>query len=237
MNSKMLQLRDKTIAEIGELYEFYELTLWAYLVSDKVQQSSPSSILFFPSDAGLEDSSVEDYRERLPKCSQELMNLVFIQLLSKFEAFFFDLLKILLTERPVRLPKDKKITYGAIVECGDLNELLEKLVAKELNELKYRPVKDWFEQLQKIVHISSPSEKQIDSLVEMKASRDLIIHNSGIINEVYIRKVGAFGRGRLGETISLPERYLRQTFNLLTTIIRDVSESTGAKLQASNDGN
>jgi len=230
MSSQISELRDRTLAGINELYEFYGCTLWAYHVSDKVQQHSPSSILLFHSDIGLEDSVVEDYRNRLPKFSDELQSLVFVQLLTKFEAFFFDLLKILLIQRPVRLPKKRTISYGEVVECDDLNELLGRLVAKDLNELKYQPVKDWFEKLQEIVNISPPSEQQIVRLAEMKASRDLIVHNSGIINEIYIKKVGEAARGRLGDLIAMATPYLKDSFKLLISMVETVSASIIGKL-------
>jgi len=46
-----------------------------------------------------------------------------------------------------------------------------------------------------------------DEWIEMKATRDLIAHNSGIISDVYIKKAGKLARGHSGEKIKIDKAY------------------------------
>ncbi len=210
MSDDIRKLLDRTLAEVGELYEFYVHAMWAFHVADQDQVNSPSSILVFLSDFGLEDSAMggEKLRKRILKYEDDLRVLVFVQLVTRFEEFFFRLMEILLAERPERLPKDKKIKYGEIVGCTDFRELLERLIARELNDLKYMSVADWIERLKDMVNIDCPSLEETETVAEIKASRDLIIHNSGIINETYIRKAGSRARGKIGGSVRLSLPYL-----------------------------
>jgi hypothetical protein len=47
----------------------------------------------------------------------------------------------------------------------------------------------------------------LDHFIEAKASRDVIIHNRGAINKLYIEKAGTKARGQVGEELVIDEQY------------------------------
>ena len=57
---------------------------------------------------------------------------------------------------------------------------------RELNELKYDRPMAWFDYLNRIVKLGCPTVEEIERFAEMKAARDLLIHNSGIVNFRYV---------------------------------------------------
>ena len=47
---------------------------------------------------------------------------------------------------------------------------------------------------------NAPTEDEIDALAEIKAARDILEHNAGVVNEIYRRKAGKRARYEVGDT-------------------------------------
>ena len=123
-----------------------------------------------------------------------LQGLGFVQLTTVFEAFVFDFLRLLLTNDTRHLAQKKPIEVGVVLSAADKDALVLLIVERELNELKYDRPRAWFDYLNKVVKLGCPTEDEIERVAEMKAARDLIIHNSGIVNTIYLDKAGSKAR-------------------------------------------
>jgi hypothetical protein len=56
--------------------------------------------------------------------------------------------------------------------------------------------------------------------IEIKATRDLIIHNQGIINNLYMRKVPPdIVRGKIGDKIIMNENYFNNSVGLSKSLV------------------
>jgi hypothetical protein len=102
-------------------------------------------------------------------------------------------------------------------------------VNKELNEIASTRPRDWFAYLEGQVRLGCPSEEEIDRLGEAKAARDVLAHNRGIANKIYVLKAGALARFPDGEQIDIPEPYHRQVWELIRKVVTDVSNQAIAK--------
>ena len=109
-----------------------------------------------------------------------------------FEDFVFDLLRLWLTAHPHGLSR-KQIEVSVILNASDKPAILLAVVDKELNELKYSRVADWFAYLDRRFISAAPRLTKLSSCAEIKASRDIFVHNKGIVNATYLSKAG--GRG------------------------------------------
>jgi hypothetical protein len=69
----------------------------------------------------------------------------------------------------------RKIDVEQILSVSDYPSVLELVVEKELDELKYRKVNDWFAFLNKYVRLDCPTEAEIGQIAEMKACRDILM--------------------------------------------------------------
>jgi len=58
-----------------------------------------------------------------------------------------------------------------------------------------------------------------DNWFESKATRDLIVHNSGIINKIYLEKAGTVARGKSGEKIVIDKKYFESTCVLIKSLV------------------
>ncbi len=70
---------------------------------------------------------------------------------------------------------------------------------------------------------------------EIKATRDVIVHNLGIINEVYINKAGDKSRGKIGEKILITQNYFRETISYLKRSIIKMSTQLKSNFAEKNN--
>lgn len=152
----------------------------------------------------------------------------FQQLVTTFEAFFFDLLALWLSAHPGILLR-KQVDLETVLGAADKSDVLRLVVERELNEVKYRRVADWFEYLRKLVAAPGPTDDELAGLAEAKAGRDILVHAQGIVNAVYVAKSGTQARYTIGDVLELPEPYLRATASLFDKITGDVSAAVIAK--------
>lgn len=66
------------------------------------------------------------------------------------------------------------------------------------------------------------------AFVEIKASRDIIIHNSGLINKLYVEKAGDKSRGDAGEELVIDDAYFRHVIVTLKALAGAIQSQTEA---------
>jgi hypothetical protein len=64
-------------------------------------------------------------------------------------------------------------------------------------------------------------ERLLDRVNEIKCTRDLIVHNSGRVNAIYLHKTGSSARAGLGETIPLTYDYVRGASTALEQFVEE----------------
>jgi hypothetical protein len=161
-----------------------------------------------------------------------LMSSTFQHFVSLFEEFFFDLLRLWLAAFPHSLSR-KQLEFGTVLKASDKAAIVLAVVDKELNELKYERLADWFTYLDRLVKLGCPTADEIERLAEIKASRDILVHNKGIANAAYVSKAGGRARFKDGEKLRIPERYHRESWETIKKVVSDVSAAAIAKARPS----
>ncbi len=157
-----------------------------------------------------------------------LISSTFQAFVSLFEDFFFELLRFWLAAYPASLSK-KQVEVGAVLQAPDKSAIVLRVVDKELNELKYERLADWFAYLERLTKLGCPTDDEIEKLAEIKASRDILVHNNGITNATYVSKAGTWARYQDGEKLEIPEQYHRATWETINKVVRDVAAAAVAK--------
>jgi hypothetical protein len=157
-----------------------------------------------------------------------LMFSSFQHFVSLFEDFVFGLLRVWLVTYPESLSK-KHVEFGTILNASDRVSIILSVVDRRLDELKYKRVAEWFDYLKELTNLACPTEDEIAKLAEIKASRDILVHNNGMANATYIDKAGALARCRDGEGLEIPEQYHRESWETIKKVVTDVSAAAIAK--------
>jgi hypothetical protein len=158
-----------------------------------------------------------------------LATLTFRQFISTFEAFFFDFLHRVLRHNPWQFAKSQ-LDLETVLRSRDCGEVVGLVLLKQMNELRYGKPADWFEALNKSVKLDCPAPAEIEALAEAKATRDILEHNAGVVNEVYLRKAGKLARFAVGELVEIDDTYHLATWRLIKKIVADLTTAATAKL-------
>ena len=157
--------------------------------------------------------------------NQELYFSVFAYLVAQAEAFFQDILyqSLLFDENKIKVRVNgidplKKIDVAQIIDRKSRKALIKSIIEQELISLFYaRPIAQ-FDYLEKVTSVVLDDQLK-DKWIENKATRDLIVHNSGVINKLYIKKSGDSARGKEGDTIVVDKQYLEASMANMKSLI------------------
>jgi hypothetical protein len=161
-----------------------------------------------------------------------LATFTFRQFVSVFEVFLLDFLHRLLLHNPWQFAR-KQLEFEAVLAAGDRDEIISDVILRQLNELKYDQLRAWFVVMNKTVKLDLPTEDEIDALAEVKATRDILEHNAGVVNETYRRKAGRKARYAIGDRVRIDDAYHLDSWRLIKKVMADVSTAAVAKLATS----
>ena len=161
-----------------------------------------------------------------------LTSSTFQHFVSLFEDFVFELLRCWLSAYPASLSK-KQVEMGAVLNCPSKSAIILTVVDRELNELKYERLADWFAYLERLTKLGCPTADEIEKLTEIKASRDILVHNNGIANATYLSKAGTRARKKEGEKLGIPAAYHLASWETINKAVHDISVAANSKLRRS----
>jgi len=223
-------LIERTIDEFKAVYKFRELTLFAfYIIREKLTKLKESPITFNYSEhtnIGLSTEKISpgSLPNILESYEKHYANELCLQyIVSIFENFVFDLMKDIMIKYPKQLNEQKEIKVGIITNQNSMDELIYLLIDQELSALKYKNLKDWIDRLKKMVSITGPSTDEVKKISEIKATRDLLVHNKGIVDETYIKKAGKLARYKKGERIEVSYDYFLSSWGLLLNVTHKIA--------------
>ena len=225
---EITQLRDDSISSLDASHNYYTHTKGAWrLVQQIVRQGHKFTIRNQATGHTVNETELfglaQDY------ITGYLVSATFQHFVSLFERFVFDLLRVWLTEYPLALSA-KQLEFRTVVDAANRGEIVTAVVEKEVLRVTYERVADWFKYLETIAQLGCPSPDQIEQLAEIKASRDVLVHNNGIANSIYVDK--SMGRARFaeGDKLELPQQYHLDSWQLLKQVVTDVANAGLNKL-------
>ena len=138
-----------------------------------------------------------------PQYTREyLAAFTFRQFVSAFEVFLFGFLCQLLLLNPWQF-SERQLDFETVLKASNRDEIVSGVILRHLNELKYEHLREWFAAVNKAVELDCPAEDEIGALAEIKAARDILEHNVGVVNEIYCPKAGKRARYAVGERVEL----------------------------------
>jgi hypothetical protein len=176
---------------------------------------------------------------------RELYETLIVSVVSEFEAFLGDVVSMVLKAFPQKLlitlgdERDeitrnhggKSVSVDAILRSGSYEALIDGIIKDRCEALFFAPPKKYVDYIGKAVSVSV-GDVAFTKFLEIKASRDVIIHNDGIANAIYLSKSGAHARAqRPGEKLAVDGAY----FDHVVMIIKRISGIIARDAQAKFD--
>lgn len=154
---------------------------------------------------------------------------LFVMAVSTFENSLNDTLRILFTHFPNKLElTERKIKKDDLIEGISLSSIIDKYVS----DLSYQSIETVLDKFCEFTGIDKRvlSENDKGLIKEIKATRNILIHNNLILNDDYLNKAGEKKRSKkLGEELKIDDKYLSDAIVTLNKTIKILSRNIESK--------
>lgn len=134
------------------------------------------------------------------------------QLVSIIETMLGDVIRAVVQKYPQKIGGKKTIALQTVLEAASLEDIHVRALDGLLNELSYKSPIDFAESFKELTSVGLLECVAFHKYVELKATRDIFIHNRGIANEVYVRKSSSHARVNSGMQLPADTVYFLESY-------------------------
>jgi len=216
-----LEEKTKLALKVNMIYQGEEI---------QPEHDSTSKIEFTEDQWGMIVEGMNRLVQISDKYPSMLFEMSFIYLVALFDAYLLDVLYEVLIYKPEILKSSKKqLSYELILNLKNTNELITYLVQKELNELGYKSIIEQAEYYVYKLNIKiADSGIALDDLAEIRAARNLLIHNKGLVNSIYLETVQT-SKYKAGERVVINLEYWNNCYEKLNQVSEFIRDSILSK--------
>ena len=147
----------------------------------------------------------------------------FVYLVAIFDAFLSDIFTEVAHARPeILTSKKKQVSYAKILELGNFEAMVDFIASRELNELSYKSIKEQADYYEDRFGVAlRDSGVSVNELMELRCTRNLLVHNNGIVNHIYLEQVSGSSY-RSGDEVKVDAEYFDhavESFNSIVTFV------------------
>ena len=160
----------------------------------------------------------------------ELVRLLgLLYLVAIFESYLVDIVREILLTCPDALKSGRQFTAEAIIKLGEQKQIISYLAEKEVEDLLYKSFPDVVNYFDKKFNINlNASGVSAELIVDILATRNIHVHNRGIVNQRYLELV----RGstlKLGAYKPVTREYLRDSIDTISTLVEFINTKVQRK--------
>lgn len=148
---------------------------------------------------------------------------LFVLAVSSFEISIIDTIREILHKIPDKLDIKTETLSKEVIITGDT---LHFAIENKINTISYKSIEEILKYFQKVTSIDEPiiSNENVNRLKEVKATRNLLIHNDLVLNGFYKETAGIYARtpkpvinrlDRVTNRLEIDQEYLYQSIVIL----------------------
>jgi hypothetical protein len=150
-------------------------------------------------------------------------------LVTIFEGYLADVVREIFLVHPEALKSARKLTAETVLNLGERKQIVSYLAEKETKKLLNKSFKDVANDFSKKFNISlDDSGVSAERIVEIMATRNIHVHNMGIVNRRYLESVKD-GKLKVGAYKSITREYLRDSFDSIRTLVEFIDAEVQRK--------
>jgi|GEM_PF-658771 len=237
LDKEVGELADRILNQLDEARDFYLHTRQAWrVVQQLAHEGRPVGIVDTASNLEIPVTGLESLAQRY--VTIHLAESVFRGLSGLLEDWICGMARLWLRAYPKQLdtasneaadrPRSQRreeiqVPLSEILSAPDITAILNDVIERVVRGLAYRRPDQWFRFIDNRVNLGCPDEDQRAALCEMKAARDVLEHNRGLVGQDYLEKAGTAARFAVGDPMQIDEPYLLDRFALLRNVIESMS--------------
>lgn len=144
-----------------------------------------------------------------------------------FETFIADVLLLVFQKEPRCLSSGRTLFWEKVIELGDYDSVIDYFATQRVTDVLSG---DWYkivEEFNKLFNIDLSTEIEGRSIAEIFQIRHAIVHNAGLVDQTFIRKVQASDWGLrydLSREIIVKQRALRRMTSYIEYVVDYIYE-------------
>jgi len=221
-----------------ELKEIYDGDIDVEFIQDSYEDGAPKSNKSIRFKMNGDSLKINEAIEKLIKTSGQkelLYKNSLISLLSSVEWFFSQILHNHFDKFPDSAGiKKKTLTLEELKSFESLKDAENYLIDDKIESILRGSFKDWLDVLKLELSLKLPYISYFeDEMFEIYQRRNLLVHNGGTVNSIYLSKVSDKYKQNLniGDSISVSEAYLERAISLLHTTFTLIACELWKKLE------
>ena len=155
--------------------------------------------------------------------SEILHESVLMMLLVMYEDAISSIYQYLIDRYPHAFLSDKCITYSELMNMNSNNieEIKQRFIDKEIDAIMREPISNWYDSFKKRQKASFLfAENLFDEFKEIYYRRNIVVHNQGIVNEIYLSNIKS-ANVKVGERLRVDRCYLEKAFSITVRVLVD----------------
>lgn len=150
-----------------------------------------------------------------------------VSIVSRTEAYIQECVSTALISQPKKLSllSGNGIPLDLFLAHTDRDDVIESYVASRCQELMFGKPVDYLAKVAKVLSIEI-APKVVDPYIEIKATRDVIVHNMGRANRLYLDNAGPKARGQLDDELPIDENYFTDVITSIKALSGSIQRET-----------
>ena len=155
----------------------------------------------------------QELADRYQYLSESYLGLnAILQLVTITEAMCGDVLRAVIVKYPKKLGNKRQVLISTILESNSIEEMHLKATDSLINELTYKSPEEFAAAVEDLTSINLLECTAYHRYIEVKATRDIYLHNSGVANQVYLKKSGTHARAKNGQQLPMNIDYFLESY-------------------------
>jgi hypothetical protein len=148
-----------------------------------------------------------------------ILHSLFSYIVSFFEVTLSEILSHFLLIFPEKIEsKSMEINKNDIL-LTDI-KIRKKIIERYIHDISYKSIKDYFKIFINTLAIKNFAINDIEYMIEIKETRNLLLHNNLKLNDIYLSKAGKYSRATNEESYLLIDyKYFKNSISIMKNIL------------------
>ncbi|HNK30657.1 MAG TPA: hypothetical protein PK403_00150 [Plasticicumulans sp.] len=134
------------------------------------------------------------------------------QLVTIVETMFGEVIRAIVSKYPQKMGSKRTIALQTVLEALSLEDIHIRALDSLINDLAYKSPVDFAESFKELASVNLLECPAFHKYMEIKATRDIFIHNRGVANDTYVRKASSHARVGSGKQLPADTVYFLESY-------------------------
>jgi len=173
---------------------------------------------------------------KLKRAQNLFENQAIVTLVSRFDEFLGEIIKLVLGQNPSWLKSSEKtITYKELIDLKSIDKAIEGVIHKEVENLLRDSHEEQINYVDEKLKLGIEQKfEKYSEFLEIAERRNLFVHTGGVVSQQYIDKCNSFGadikKTKQGDCLSSHTEYFTNAFMVYFEIALRISQASYRRL-------